>query len=113
MRDISGSDTDEEKSIGALFHQLVEDSKHYAKAEVDLGKARASAKLSQAKRPLLVAGAALAMGFATIVALVDFVWVAISSSVGPVLGGFITFLLFAAVTALLVRYAARALGNLR
>ena len=87
----------DERPVGELVHQLVEDGKSYAAAELGLVKAIASHKASLAALPAALLGAALVLVIAGASALGVGVAMALASFVGPLLGGLIAFLLFAAV----------------
>ena len=77
----------EEAPTGALFGRLIDDGKAYAQAEVDLVRARAEVQLSRAKRPAILGGAAIAFGFASVIALVMTLVLAFASLLGPLAGG--------------------------
>ncbi len=53
-----GGDDEDEKPIGELFGQLIDEGKAYAKAELGLAKASAEAKAEAAKKPALLGAAA-------------------------------------------------------
>jgi hypothetical protein len=88
---------DEDRPVGDLVHQLVEDGKAYAKAEVDLAKTIATAKGKALAIPGALLGAALLLGIAAIGALATGVVLALAPLVGPLAAGFITLLIFAAI----------------
>ena len=86
-----------EAPIGELFGRLIDDGKAYAKAEVDLVRARALAQADRAKLPAILGGAALGFGFAGVIALVLTLVLSLASLIGPLLGG----LLATAITLLI------------
>ena len=88
---------DEDRPVGDLVHQLVEDGKAYAKAEVDLAKTIATAKGKALAVPGTLLGAALLFSIAAIGALATGVVLALAPLVGPLAAGFITLLIFAAI----------------
>ena len=83
--------------MGELVHQLVEDGKAYAKAELGVVTATASAKAAAFKLPAILFGAALLSLLAAIVGLAVGVCLALAELIGPLLAGLSTLLLFAAV----------------
>jgi len=101
---------DEDRPVGDLVHQLVEDGKAYAKAEADLVKAIATAKGKALAMPGALLGAALLFGIAAIGALATGVVLALTSLVGPLAAGFITLLIFGAVAGALAYVA---IGKIR
>jgi hypothetical protein len=88
---------DNDRPVGDLVHELIEDGKAYARAEVDLAKTIASSKIAGVKLPAMLFGAAFMLVIAAIVALAVGVANALATLVGPLAGGAIAFLLFAAV----------------
>ena len=101
---------DEDRPVGDLVHQLVEDGKAYAKAEVDLAKAIATAKGKALAIPGALLGAALLFGIAAIGALATGIVLALAPLVGPLAAGFITLLIFAAIAGALAYVA---IGKIR
>ena len=94
----SGADVDaDEKPIGDLFGRLIDDGKAYAKAEVELVRARAEGQAERAKLPAILGAGAIAFGFAAVIALVLTMVLALASLLGPLAGG-----LIATVIAILV-----------
>jgi hypothetical protein len=96
---------DEDRPVGDLVHQLVEDGKAYAKTEVDLVKAIATAKGKALAVPGALLAAALLFGIAAIGALGTGVVLALVPFVGPLAAGFFTLLIFAAVAGALAYVA--------
>ncbi|MBV9528517.1 phage holin family protein [Sphingomonas sp.] len=94
-----------ERPVGELVHQLIEDGKAYARAEVGLVKAIASAKAGALAMPAGLLAAALLLGLAAINALVLGVVLALARFVGPLLAGLIGTLIFAGVAGGLAWFA--------
>ncbi|MEO5773268.1 MAG: phage holin family protein [Sphingomicrobium sp.] len=92
---------DEERPIGELVHQLVEDGKAYAKAEVDLVKATATAKGKALAMPAALLGVAFIVSISAFGALVLGVFHALAPHVGPIGAGLITFLIFLGIASAL------------
>ena len=101
---------EEERPVGELVHQLVEDGKAYARAEVNLVKTIASAKGKAAALPAALLGGALLFGIAAVCALAVGVVIALAKFVGPLAAGAITLLIFAAIAGALAWVA---IGKLR
>ena len=85
---------DEERPVGDLVHQLVEDGKAYARAEVDVVKATAAAKVKALAVPAGLIAVASLLGIASFGALVLGVFHVLDPHVGPLGAGVITFLIF-------------------
>lgn len=86
--DQPGADVEaDEKPVGELFGRLIDDGKAYAKAEVDLVRARAEAQAERAKLPAILGVGAIAFGFAAVIALVLTMVLALASLLGPLAGG--------------------------
>ncbi|HZU52188.1 MAG TPA: phage holin family protein [Sphingomicrobium sp.] len=91
----------EERPVGELVNELIEDGKAYARAEVGLYKAIATAKGKAIAIPAALFVAALFIGMAAINALVVGVVIALETFIGPLAAGFVGMLIFAAVAGLL------------
>lgn len=91
----------EERPIGELVHELIEEGKAYARAELGLYKAIATAKGKAIAVPAALFAAALFIGMAAINALVVGVVIALETYIGPLAAGFVGMLIFAAVAGLL------------
>ena len=100
---------DNDRPIGELVHELIEDGKAYARAEVDVIKAIAAEKANALKVPSILFGIAFLLALAAIVALAVGVAMALATLVGPLAGGVAAFLLFAAVAGGLGWYGAKRL----
>lgn len=95
---------DIDRPVGELVHELIEDGKAYARAEVGLVKAMATAKANAVKLPAILFGVAFLLCLAAITALAVGVVMALATLIGPLAGGIVTFLLFAAVAGGLAWY---------
>ena len=89
-------DPAEERPVGELVHQLVEDGKSYARAELGVAKATAAAKANAVKLPAILFGGALLFLQGAINVLAVGVCLALAPLIGPLLAGLIAFLIFAA-----------------
>ncbi len=98
---------DNDRPVGELVHELIEDGKAYALAEVGLVKASAMAKATALKLPAILFGVALLLALAGIVALAVGAAMGLATLVGPLAGGLIAFLLFAAVAGGLAWYGVK------
>ena len=88
---------DNDRPVGELVHELIEDGKAYARAEVGLVKAMATAKANAIKLPAILFGTAFLLALAAITALAVGVAMGLATLIGPLAGGVVAFLLFAAV----------------
>ena len=92
-------DAGDERPISELVHQLVEDGKAYARAELGVAKAVASAKAGSLKIPAILLGAALLFVQAAVTILAVATFLALLPRTGPVLAGLLAFLVFAGIGA--------------
>lgn len=101
-----------DESIGDLVHQLVDDGRSLARAEINLYKQIALYRASKAKNGIaaLVAGGLLAYA-GLIAALVGFV-MGVADLVGPVAGGLIVLAVSGIVAFFLFRWGAGKLSAL-
>jgi hypothetical protein len=90
-----------DRPIGELVSQLVDDGKAYAKAEIDLVKAIAADKAAAARAAAILLGLALFLAFGAVVALGVGIVMALATLIGPLLGGLVAFILLGAVAGLL------------
>jgi hypothetical protein len=110
----NGGDAEEdERPIGELFGQLIDEGKAYAKAELGLAKASAEAKADAAKKPALLGGAAFLFLIAGVVVLCMTMALALATLVGPLAGGLIAALVTFAVAGVLGLWAKSELGKLK
>ena len=86
-----------ERPIGELVHELVEEGKAYAYAELDLAKAIAAAKARALALPAALFGAAVIVALAAVTALAVGVVIALAKFLGPLLAGVVGLLIFAAI----------------
>jgi hypothetical protein len=98
-----------DRPVGELVHELIEDGKAYARAELGLVKAMASAKANALKLPGILFGVAFLLCIAAIVALAVGVTMALATRLGPLGGGVAALLLFLAVAGGLAWYGAKRL----
>lgn len=96
--------TPPERPIGELVHELVEEGKAYAGAELDLAKAVAAAKAKALAIPAGLLVAALFVAMAALNALALGVVLALAHFMGPLLGGILGMLIFAAIAGGLAWY---------
>jgi protein-S-isoprenylcysteine O-methyltransferase Ste14 len=90
-----------ERPIGELVHELIENGKAYARAELDLYKAIAAAKGKALAIPAAMFGVAFICALASVTALAVGVVIALETFIGPLAAGFVGMLVFAAVAGLL------------
>ncbi len=90
-----------ERPIGELVNELIENGKAYARAEIGLAKAIASAKGKALAIPAAMFGVAFICALAAITALAVGVVLALETFVGPLAAGFVGMLIFAAIAGLL------------
>ncbi|HEU4969576.1 phage holin family protein [Sphingomonas sp.] len=83
--------------IGQLFSQLVDDGKRYARAEVELYKAKAADKAQPLKRAAIFAGAALTLALSAVTALLVGLILALQTLVGPLAATLIVVLVTLAI----------------
>jgi len=102
---------DQERPIGDLVQELIEEGKAYARAEIGLAKAIATAKGKALIVPAILFGAAFILALAGVTALAAGVVVALAKFIGPLAAGFIGLLIFAAIAGLLGWYGARRLSR--
>lgn len=88
-----GEDEVEEKPIGELFGDLIDQAEDYARAELGLVKAKAEAKAASAKRPVLFGAAALLFLIAGVVVVSMTLALSLATVVGPLAGGLIAALI--------------------
>ncbi|HUP66918.1 MAG TPA: phage holin family protein [Sphingomicrobium sp.] len=95
-----------ERPVGELVHQLIEEGKAYARAEIGLLKAIGSAKAKAFVLPTILFGAALICALAAVTALAVGVVLALARLIGPLAAGFIGMLVFAGIAGGLGWYGA-------
>ena len=87
----------EERPIGEIVSDLVDEGKAYARAEFDLVKAMATAKANALKTPAILLGAALFIAMAALNALAVAVFILFAMVMPPLLAAVLAFLLVAGV----------------
>ena len=93
-----------ERPVGELVHELIEEGKAYAQAEVGLAKAIAAAKAKALAMPAGLLVAALFIGMAAINALVLGVVLALAKLIGPLAAGVAGLVIVAAIAGGLAWY---------
>ena len=92
-----------ERPIGELVHELVEEGKGYARAELGLAKANAEVKVDQYKWPAALMFGALLFGQAAVTVLAVTVALSLATLVGPLAGGLLAVLFAASIFPSVVR----------
>ena len=99
----------DDRPVGDLVHQLVEDGKAYAKAELAVAKAIAGAKAGALRLPAILIGAAFLFLQAGVTVLAVAVYLSLMPLVGPFFAGLFATLLFVGVAGGLAWLAVRKL----
>jgi protein-S-isoprenylcysteine O-methyltransferase Ste14 len=86
-----------ERPIGELVHELIEEGKAYAQAEIDLYRKIASSKAKALVFPVALFATAFALALAAVTALAVGVVIALAKFLGPLLAGVVGLLIFAAI----------------
>jgi hypothetical protein len=94
-------DPDDERPIGEVVHQLIDEGKAYAKAELDLAKAQALAKADALKIPAVLLFTALLFAQAAVTMLAVTVAMTLAPLIGPLGAGLVAVLVVGGVAALL------------
>lgn len=94
-----------ERPIGELVHQLVEDSKAYARAEYGLAKAIAEAKARALALVAALFATALLVAQAAVTVLAVAVFFVLTAVMNPILAGLLAVLVFAATSGGIAWYA--------
>ena len=98
-----------ERPIGELVHELIEDGKAYARAEVGLVKAIAAAKGKALALPAALFAIAFILALAAVTALAVGVVLALAKFIGPLAAGFVGMLIFLAMAGGLGSYGVQRL----
>lgn len=101
-----------DNSIGGLFHQLVDDGKSFARAELNLYKQIAIYRASKARNGAIALIAAVVLVNAALIAFLVGLVMGLAPLVGPVAGGLIVLAVTALAGYLLVRYGMSRLAAL-
>lgn len=102
----------DDRPIGELLSQLVEDGKAYAEAELNVAKAIIEEKIDGLKLPLVLAFGALLFLQAGVVLLGMTAYTTLLSRLGPFLAGMVATLLFVAIAGGLAWYAIKRVKDL-
>jgi hypothetical protein len=94
-----------ERPIGEIVGELVDEGKAYARAEIDLAKAIAIAKARAVAIPAGLVFAAMLLAQSAVTVLAISVYVVLYWAMGPLLAGFVAFLIFGGVAGGLTWYA--------
>jgi len=90
-----------ERPISELIHELIENGKSYARAEIGLVKAIAAAKGKALAIPAAMFGLAFVCALAAVTALAVGMVIALDTFIGPLAAGFVGMLIFGAIAGLL------------
>jgi len=99
----------EETPIGELVGRLIDQGKGYARAEVGLAKAIATAKVDTIKLPVALFAAALLFVIAGVVTFCITLALALATLVGPLAGGLIATVIAFAIAGGLAFFAMKKL----
>jgi hypothetical protein len=94
-------DPDDELSIGEVVSQLIDEGKAYARAEAELAKATALAKLEELKTPAILLFGALLFAQAAVTVLAVAIAFGLAPLIGPFGGGLVAVILAGGAAALL------------
>ncbi len=108
-----GEEDIEEKPIGELFGDLIDQAEDYARAELGLVKAKVESKADAAKRPAFYGAAALLFLIAGVVVLAMTLAMGLATLVGPLAGGLIAALVTFAIAYGFYHVAAREMEKLK
>lgn len=86
-----------DRPVGEIVHQLVEDGKAYARAELGYAQAMASEKGRALAMPAILLGAAFLFIQAAVTVLAVGVFLGLLPLMGPVIAALLAFLIFAAI----------------
>lgn len=87
----------DERPVGELVNQLVEDGKAYARAELDVAKAIANAKAKALVLPAILFGGGFLLAQAAVTVLAVGLFAALWAMMPAIIAGLIAFLVFAAI----------------
>ena len=94
-------DPGDERPIGEVVHQLIDEGKAYAKAELDLAKAQAFAQADRFKVPAILLFGALLFAQAAVTVLAVTIALALEPLIGPLGGGLVAVVLAGGTASLL------------
>jgi hypothetical protein len=98
---LSPAEGGNDRHIGDIVHQLIDDAKDYARAEVDLAKVIAADKTKRIRTAAAFLVAALFIAMGALNALCIGILLGFDTLMSPVLAGICAFLLIGAVAGLL------------
>ena len=101
----------DERPVGELVHQLVEQGKSYAQAEIGVVKAIAASKAQAFKIPAILLAAAFLLIQAAFCVLGVALFLALLPLMGPGLAGLAAFLIFAGIAGGLGYLAVKKIGD--
>jgi fatty acid desaturase len=102
----------DERPIGEIVSDLVDDGKAYARAEINLAKTIAAAKANALKAPAILLVAAAVIAMAAVNALAVAIFIALAMLMPAIIAGVLAFLLIGGVAALLGWLGVQKLRNL-
>ena len=105
----SGGPGDEERPIGEIVGQLIDEGKDFARAELGLVKATAMVKAEGYKLPAILIGAAILVAQAAVVVLAVALFLALAPLIGTLLAGLLTTVIVGGIAYFLVWLAMRKL----
>ncbi len=105
---MSGSG-DDERPIGEIVGQLIDEGKDYARAELGLVKATAMVKAEGYKVPAVLIGVAVLLAQAAVAVLAFAAFLALAPLIGTILAGILVGAIVLGLAALLVKLAVRKL----
>ena len=100
---------EDERPVGELVHELVENGKAYARAEMGVAKAVATSKANALKIPVAMFGAAFLLLQAAVAVLGVGGLMGLAPHIGPVLAGLIVFVIMAAIAGACAWFGAKKL----
>ena len=99
-----------ERPIGELFGQLVDEGKGFARAEIALAKAQAESKVDDYKMPAVLLAGAFLFVQASVVVLCMTIAMALATLIGPLAGGLAATLVGLSIAGGLALVAKKKLG---
>jgi hypothetical protein len=103
--------TGNDRPVGELVQQLVEQGKSYAQAELGVAKAIAASKAQSLKVPAILLGMAFLLSQAAFCVLGVALFAAFLTLMGPLLAGLAAFLIIAALAGGLAFLAVKKIGG--
>ena len=101
----------DERPVGEIVHQLVENGKAYAQSELGLVKAVATDKARALTMPAILFGAAFLLLQGGVSALAVATFLALLPLMGPMLAGLLAFIIFAGIAGGLAWLAVKKIGT--